>query len=139
MPEFSLTRRIQFAETDLAGILHFSNFFRLMEEVEHAFYRSLGLSVVMHHEGHEIGWPRVSATCEYLGPVKFEDELLLTLRIARLGDKSLSYEVDFTLAGRRVATGKVTSVCCIMDPTGAMRAIPIPPPLRAKLEGTATQ
>src|SRR4051812_26871541 len=108
MPEFSLTRRIQFAETDLAGILHFSNFFRLMEEVEHAFYRSLGLSVVMHHEGQEIGWPRVSATCEYAGPVKFEDELQLTLRITRLGDKSLTYEVDFNLAARRVATGKVT-------------------------------
>ena len=45
LPEFSLTRRVQFSETDMAGIMHFSNFFKMMEEVEHAFFRSVGLSV----------------------------------------------------------------------------------------------
>ena len=43
--EFSIPRRVQFSETDMAGIAHFSNFFRMMEEVEHAFFRSVGLSV----------------------------------------------------------------------------------------------
>ena len=47
--EFSIRRRVQFAETDLAGIAHFSNFVRWMEETEHAFFRSLGMSIVMHH------------------------------------------------------------------------------------------
>ena len=135
--EFSIRRRIQFAETDLAGILHFSNFFRLMEEVEHAFYRSVGLSVVMHHGGQELGWPRVAASCEYLGPVKFEEELELTLRVARVGEKSLNYEVEFVNAGsgKRVAAGKVTSVCCVMNPEGGMRAVAIPAEIRAKLNG----
>jgi acyl-CoA thioesterase FadM len=39
---FSINRRVQFAETDMAGIVHFSNYFRWMEEVEHAFFRSVG-------------------------------------------------------------------------------------------------
>ncbi len=32
--EFKLTRQIDFAETDMAGIMHFSNFFRFMEAAE---------------------------------------------------------------------------------------------------------
>jgi YbgC/YbaW family acyl-CoA thioester hydrolase len=132
--EFSLKRRIQFAETDLAGVVHFSNYFRMMEEVEHAFFRSLGMSVVMTHEALEIGWPRVSASCEYLGPLRFEDEVELHMRVTKMGEKSFNYEVEFLWQGRKVALGKMTSVCCEMLDTG-MRAIAIPEGIRRKLAG----
>ena len=132
--EYSIKRRIAFAETDLAGVVHFSNYFRMMEEVEHGFFRSLGLSVVMTHEALEIGWPRVSASCEYLGPLRFEDEVELKMRVTKVGDKSFNYEVDFWWEGRKVAAGKMTSVCCEMQDAG-MRAIVIPPGIRRKLMG----
>ena len=131
--EFSIPRRIQFAETDMAGIAHFSNFFRMMEEVEHAFFRSVGLSVSMQHDGMHVGWPRVSTSCEFYGPVRFEDEIELRLRVVKLGDKSLSYEVDFLLGGKQMALGKTTSVCCEIRHDGPMRSIPIPPALRDRL------
>jgi YbgC/YbaW family acyl-CoA thioester hydrolase len=130
--EFSITRRIQFSETDMAGIVHFANFFRMMEEVEHAFFRSVGLSVSMQHEGMHIGWPRVAATCEFFGPIRFEDQIELKLRVTKVGEKSFSYEVDFLLDDRRMALGKTTSVCCALE-DGAMRSIPIPTALREKL------
>jgi acyl-CoA thioester hydrolase len=146
---FSIRRRVQFAETDMAGIMHFSHYFRYMEEVEHAFFRSLGMSVVLHHqqvEGFaspvEIGWPRVSCECEYFGPIRFEDEIELKLIVMRVGGKSLTYEVEFLKDGQRRALGKLTSVCCAMseqrDESGAMRtmrAVTIPPEIRRKLEG----
>jgi YbgC/YbaW family acyl-CoA thioester hydrolase len=130
---FSHTRRVQFSETDMAGIVHFSNYFRWMEEVEHAFFRSVGLSVSMQHEGMHVGWPRVSVSCDYFGPVKFEDELELRLRVTRLGEKSFSYEVDFMKEGRVVALGKTTSVCCEIRREEPMRSIPIPQALRDRL------
>jgi YbgC/YbaW family acyl-CoA thioester hydrolase len=131
---FSILRRIQFAETDMAGIAHFSNFFRMMEEVEHAFFRSVGLSVAMQHDGMHVGWPRVSTSCEFFGPVRFEDEMELSLRVVRLGEKSFSYEVDFLLGGKRMALGKTTSVCCELRPDGTMKSIPIPQTLRERLD-----
>ena len=131
---FSIPRRIQFAETDMAGIAHFSNFFRMMAEVEHAFFRSVGLSVSMQHGGMHVGWPRVSTGCEFYGPVRFEDELELRLRVVRLGEKSLSYEVDFLLNGKQMALGKTTSVCCELRPDGTMKSIAIPAALREKLD-----
>ena len=75
--QFRQTRRVQFAETDLAGIVHFSNFYRYMEEAEHAFYRSLGFSV---HDmprdapGSKVGWPRVHASADFRNPLRFEEE-----------------------------------------------------------------
>ena len=63
--EFKLTRRIEFAETDMAGIVHFANFFRMMEATEHAFFRSLGFTIHGHDEGGTTGWPRVSASCDF--------------------------------------------------------------------------
>ena len=133
---FTITRPVQFAETDMAGIVHFANYFRMMEEVEHAFFRSIGLSVSMQHDGMHIGWPCVSAACEYFGPIRFEDDVQLNLRVTKVGEKSFNYEVDFVLAGKRLALGKITSVCCILE-KGAMRAIPIPPALREKLPDIA--
>ena len=43
--EFTFTCRIEFAETDLAGIVHFANFYKMMENAEHAFFRSMGFIV----------------------------------------------------------------------------------------------
>ncbi len=129
---FALQHRVQFRETDMAGIVHFANYFTMMEEIEHAFFRSLGLSVTMQHEGLPIGWPRVAVSCEYFSPAKFEDELDLKFVVTRLGEKSLSYEVEFSLAGKKVALGKVTNVCCVLE-GGQMRPVSIPKPLRDKL------
>ena len=129
---FSIRRRVQFAETDMAGIAHFSNYFRWMEEVEHALFRSVGLSVSMQHEGAEISWPRVSVGCEFYRPVRFEDELDLRLRVVKVGEKSLSLEVDFMKGDQQVALGKAVSVCCEVG-DGKMRSIPIPKSIRDKL------
>jgi acyl-CoA thioester hydrolase len=132
--EFSISHQVQFSETDMAGVVHFSNYFRWMESVEHAFFRSLGLSVMMTHEAVEIGWPRVACSCEYFGPARFEDELTFHLRVTKVGSKSLSYEVDFLKGSTLLARGKLTSVCVALA-EGAFKAIPIPDALGSRLGG----
>ena len=124
--EFRTTRRVEFADTDLSGLVHFSRFFVFMETAEHQFLRSLGTEVHTQHEGHEIGWPRVKATCEYLSPVAFGDELEITVRVHRKGTKSMTYSFDFQHEGRAIARGEVTAVCCVLDEPGGPRAIEVP-------------
>ena len=58
LSEYRLKRRVQFYETDMAGIVHFSWFFRYMEEAEHALWRAAGLSIAPPDSA--IGWPRVN-------------------------------------------------------------------------------
>ena len=69
---FRTTRRVEFADTDMAGIVHFANFFRFMESAEVEFLRTRGLSVALTWEGEKIGFPRVSASCDYFHPARFD-------------------------------------------------------------------
>jgi len=93
--EFRLRRRVEFAETDLAGIMHFSNYFRYMEAAEHAFFRSLGFSIHSVGADRVIGWPRVRAECEYRRPLRFEDEVEIHLMVREKQSRSLVYEFVF--------------------------------------------
>ena len=124
--EFRSRRRVEFADTDLSGLVHFSRYLVFMETTEHQFLESLG-SPVHHRRGElEIGWPRVSAECQYLAPVRFGDELEIRLRVVRKGSKSMTYRFDFTHDGRAVARGRLTAVCCVVNDPAGLKAVPIP-------------
>ncbi|MDH3583400.1 MAG: acyl-CoA thioesterase [Phycisphaerae bacterium] len=136
--EFKITRRVAFSETDMVGIVHFSNFFRYVEEVEQAMFRSLGLSIVTRIDDRHYGWPRVKASCEYLQPLRFEDEFEIHLLIREVGTKSITY--DFVLypvgdtAEQAVARGSMTTVCVVRDEAGNMTSTPIPAELAAQIQ-----
>ena len=132
---FRTRRRVEFADTDMAGIAHFANFFRWMEAAEVEFLRSRGLSVAMGWEGQKIGFPRVAASCDYLRPVRFEDVLEVAVSLERVGGKSLTYAFAFSKDGEAVARGQLTAVCCRIQPGQGLEAIEIPEGIRAKLAG----
>jgi YbgC/YbaW family acyl-CoA thioester hydrolase len=130
---FRTRRRVEFADTDMAGIAHFANFFRWMEAAEVDFLASRGLNVALRWDGRPVGFPRVSATCDFAKPVTFMDEIEIAVRVERVGGKSVTYGFEFSKGGEAVARGRVTSVCCLVLPDGGIEAIEIPDALRAKL------
>jgi YbgC/YbaW family acyl-CoA thioester hydrolase len=134
---FHTTRRVEFADTDMAGIVHFSNFFRFMEAAEVEFLRSRGLSVHMGWEGLTFGFPRVSASCDYLRPARFQEVLTVAVRVENVGTKSVTYGFEFTLDAEVIAVGRITSVCCRVNPDHSFFSVDIPASLRAKLLATA--
>jgi YbgC/YbaW family acyl-CoA thioester hydrolase len=131
---FHTTRRIEFADTDMAGIVHFANFFRFMEAAEVEFLRARGLSVALTWEGQAIGFPRVSACCDYLRPARFEDVLDVAVRLHRVGRKSVTYDFEFSRDGEVVARGQVSSVCCRVGTGHRLESIEIPASMRERLE-----
>ncbi len=112
--KFQTDRRVEFRDTDAAGIMHFSVFFNYMEQVEHEFWRSLGLSVMMpgDTDDYHVSWPRVSASCDYVAPAHFEDVLDIALSVASIGKKSVRYRFEFRRGRTLVATGSLVGVCC---------------------------
>lgn len=105
-----------------------------MESVEHEFLRTLGLSVSMERDEGLIGWPRKEASCEYFSPVRFEEELDITLRILRKGTKSITYQFDFNRGNKVIARGQLTATCCFYKPGERLRSIPIPDFFSDKIE-----
>src|SRR5690348_16019163 len=94
--EHKVIRRVEFSETDMAGIVHFSNFFRYMETAEHAFYRALGYSVILKDFDPELGFPRVHAECDYKLPLRFEDFVEIHLLVREKRSRVLSYFFRFS-------------------------------------------
>jgi len=136
MHEFHTRRKIEFVDTDMGGIVHFSRFLVFMETAEHEFLSALGTSVDLQLDGHKIGWPRVAVRCEYASPARFGDVLEIHLRVIRKGTKSMTYGFEFTNGDRKIATGEVTSVCCELRPGEPVQAIPIPDFIADKIEQT---
>ena len=137
MSGFVYRRRVQFADTDLAGIVHFSMIFRYMEEAEHALWRSAGLTIA--ERGSDIGWPRVSAACEFRNPLRFEEEFEVHVRLGSLKTRSLEYEFTLVRGDAVIAVGTITSVCVRKASDGKMRATEIPAEILRKLRAaTAT-
>lgn len=136
--EYKLVRRVEFSETDLAGIVHYSNFFRYMEAAEHAFFRSLGFSIVTHQVEPPVGWPRVRAECDFKQPLRFEDEVEIHLLVEEKKPKSLTYQFRLkkltAAAPVEVARGRITVVCVTRDARGKMSAASIPKAIADKIQ-----
>ncbi len=135
MYELHTRRRIEFADTDMAGIVHFARFFVFMETAEHEFLKALGTPAHFRHQGRQIGWPRVAASCEYRSPARLDDELDIHLTVRRKGRKAMTYGLRFSCGGWLVAEGQVSSICCVLDGEDRkLQSIPIPAFLADKID-----
>lgn len=136
--DFKIKRRVEFSETDMAGIVHFSNFYRYMESAEHAFFRSLGFSIVTRQTDPPIGWPRVHASFDFKQPLRFEDEIEVHLLVAEKKSRSLTYVFKIRKVTEdgaiECATGRMTVVCVTKNADGRMSASPIPAELADLIE-----
>ncbi|MCA9105321.1 MAG: acyl-CoA thioesterase [Planctomycetales bacterium] len=123
---FSYARRVEFAETDLAGFIHFSRYLTYMEETEYAFLRSIGLDVIMDDAKGQLGFPRLESHCEYLYPARYGDVIETRLRVAENDGKRLTYDFDMRVNEKPVARGRLVVACCRFLPNRDPYAIVLP-------------
>lgn len=135
--DFKLVRRVEFSDTDAAGIVHHSVFFRYMEAAEHAFFRSLGFSVLPRKTGPRVGWPRVHCECDFSAPLRFEDEVEIHLLVARKKARSLTYAFRLSRVNGsercEAARGSMV-VVCVAESGRKMRAVRIPKVIADKIK-----
>ena len=139
--DFVYRRRVEFADTDTANLIHFTALLKFMEEAEHAFYRSLSLDFVgFRWSGDSVfGMPRVSVSCDYLGAVRYGDEIDVRLRVREVRRKAIRYAAEFTVErdeGRDVVARSDWTVVCARREHGSLdwRGIEIPPRLKDHLQ-----
>ncbi|HEY2909961.1 MAG TPA: thioesterase family protein [Gemmataceae bacterium] len=134
MKPFTTARRVEFGDTDMAGIMHFANFFRFMESAETDFLHSHGLTVSWRADGVKWGFPRVSVSCDFAKPARFEDLLTVAVHVEKVGAKSVSYRFDFSnQRGEAIAVGRITTVFCRSTGPDHLESVEMPDEIRAKL------
>ncbi|MBW3539530.1 MAG: acyl-CoA thioesterase [Planctomycetes bacterium] len=137
---FTAVRRVEFCDTDMAGIAHFANFYRYMEQAEHELRRSLGMDIYERRpDGTVLSWPRVSASCSFHAPARHDDVLEIEVAVAKLGEKSVTFSFHIRRGETAVATGEMKSVCCVIRPGQPLESIDIPESIRGKLEAMTAE
>ena len=125
-------RRVTYPETDASGIVHFTNFFKYLEEAEHALWRAAGVSIAERSGG--VGFPRVAASFEFRKPLRFEDEFEVHLRVAAKTAKTLRYSAVLKKDGELLAEGSLTIICVRRSDGEPMRAADIPDDISSRFE-----
>ncbi len=135
---FRTERRVEFRDTDAAGLVHFTAFFHWMESAEHALWREIGVELVANEPGGGIvSWPRVSAACDYERAVRFDDVVGIEVRVAKVGRSSVSFAFAFSHGNAAIASGTIVAVRCRLQPGRPPEPLPIPEDVAARLEGFA--
>lgn len=133
---FRTRRRVEFRDTDAAGIVHFSAFFPWMESAEHELLRSIEIPI-LPHASDGVTWPRVSVSCDYREAARFEDLIDIDVSIVRIGTSSIQYGFHFSRMDEShsvaLATGKTIVVCCRLRQGGGLEKTALPDEIRAKL------
>jgi len=131
VPRAIYKRRVEFAETDAAGMAHFSVFFRYMEEAEHAAWRAAGLDIFEKHE--EQSWPRISARFDFKAPLRFQDEFEVRTEMGAVTRSTIQWAHVLMRGDTVIGNGTVTAVCVTKDPDGSMKSAPIPEDILLRL------
>uniref|UniRef100_A0A7C4QNZ0 Acyl-CoA thioesterase n=1 Tax=Schlesneria paludicola TaxID=360056 RepID=A0A7C4QNZ0_9PLAN len=135
MKPFVITRRVEFYDTDLAGIVHFANYYRFMEQAEHELFRTYGLKITGHlPDGTKFGWPRVAAACKYSSPAFYDDLLEIHVRIVRRTERALHTAYEFRRGEQRLAEGEMTTVFCVFPNGERMQSAAMPADIAARLD-----
>jgi acyl-CoA thioester hydrolase len=117
MPSVETSFRVRYAETDQMGVVYYANYLVWMEVGRVEFCRAAGLNYrdMEHHDG--ILLAVAEASCRYIAPARYDDEILVRTSISQAHPRmlSFSYEIVEKLSGRRLATGETKHVFCDRD------------------------
>lgn len=125
-------RRVEFAETDMAGQVHFANFFRYMEEAEHAIWRRAGMRIAA--DGREHQWPRISAQCDFKSRLRVDDEFEVRTEMAKVTPRTIQWAHTMMRGDTLIAQGTVTAVCVKLQADGTFKAVEIPKQILERLQ-----
>jgi len=126
MTAITIERRIEWMDTDAAGIWHYSTAIRFVEAAETELHRELG--IIDRTFGHT---PRAHVEFDFHRTVRFDDLIATTLAVSRVGTTSVTYSVTMTCQGDPVASGQVVTV--LIDEGG--KPTPWPGQVREALSG----
>ncbi len=131
---FKRSFRIYWFDTDAAGVMHFSNFFRYFEACELEFYRSISLPLSVMREKYDIFLPRVEAHCAFKVACRSDDLIDVSLKVREVTEKTITYDFQiFRQDGSMLAADG--SITCIAV-NSHWKAVPLPAEVAERIRQT---
>lgn len=130
---FTCTERVRWEDVDLAGIVRYSAFTRMLDVAEQEMWRTIGFSAVSAMERFGVWLPRRKLEIVYHAPARFDDLLELRAAVAAVGNSSVQVVVDVWSADGSVRHVTIRVVLVVVA-AEVMQPRPVPAELRALLE-----
>ncbi len=124
---FSARTRVGFSDTDAQGVVYYGRYNPYFDFARVEYVRSLGL--LHRNEGGE--FVMRANDVEYFAPARFDDELEIHVRVARIGRTSMTYEFAAHRLPDEVLMVTAHQTLVFVDPS-ARRPIPIPDDYKAR-------
>jgi len=109
--------RVRYAETDQMGVVYYANYLVWMELGRVEYCRAAGLNYRAMERDDGILLTVAEATCRYLAPAVYDDEVVVSTRIAETGPRvvKFAYEMRRLDGDQILARGQTTHVFCNRD------------------------
>src|SRR4030065_977545 len=123
---FKTSLRVTWADTDAAGVVHYSNYFRFFERAEEEFYASLVFTFTDLRDSG-LWLPRVEAFCQYKKPSRYNDVLEIEVSVEDLREKvfRLGFKVTTKASGDLLALGHLVIVGADKQAGKATKILPV--------------
>lgn len=123
-PSYTHRVRVGYVDTDAAGVVHHSQYFRYLEQGRVELLRAVGVDYLMFERERSLALPVVEVRMKYRAPARFDDlldvetwlsegsraKLVFGSRLRRAADAVLLHEGTITLACVKMPQGSICSV-----------------------------
>jgi acyl-CoA thioesterase FadM len=120
----TVTRPLEWMDTDAAGIWHYSTTIRFVEHAELELHRRLGIVEVTFGKT-----PRARIEIDFRSSVRFGDDVSTTLEVESVGRTSIVYRFRLEVPRGLAAEGRIVTVLIGSD----SRPLEVPDHVRAAL------
>jgi acyl-CoA thioester hydrolase len=110
--------RVYYEDTDAQGVVYYANYFRFMERARTEWLRALGVDQVAMMEQERRIFVVTETKAEFVTPARFNDEVVVTARLAGLTRATFEIEQNIyldSLDGALVLRGSVRAACLNAD------------------------
>jgi len=108
--------RVRYAETDQMGVVYYANYLVWMEMGRTDYCKSVGFDYRdMEQDGARMAV--AEATCRYMNPARYDDEIVVTTCVERLNRRliTFAYVISNVKSGIVLAEGKTVHVAMGID------------------------
>lgn len=128
MHVYKETIATRWADNDIYGHVNNVAYYSFFDTVINRYLIANGLDI---HQGQVVGFV-VASECRYLAPVAYPEEVHIELRVAKLGNSSVSYALK--LFNRTHQLAAEASMTHVFVDRRTNKSTPIPQQLREALE-----
>lgn len=132
----SLQFRVEWGETDTAGIIYYPNYYRWFDRATHELFRAAGMPISeLTKVGH--AQPIIECGCRFSAPLYYDDLVTVESVVTEVRQRTFRIEHSVRRGETLAGTGFEVRAWVLLgekEPTGKLNAIAIPAEYAEKLK-----